>query len=204
VATADLLVAQPLLIEAGDIAGYERSRKMALARLAGTPFPGAAEQLAKTSLLLPADESIMKLMPSLETLIADSVKNYDPKKNDNSWILATWRTFALALLEYRQGHFAASMNWLEKCSAYPDQTPSCIASAHILRSMNQFQLGDAASAKDELKIGQKMVDNIFKNKLDLGDNKTGKLGGWIMARIFLREARNLSAAFTEAVDDALQ
>ncbi|MBW8863846.1 MAG: serine/threonine protein kinase, partial [Verrucomicrobia bacterium] len=114
VATGDLLVAQPLLIEAGDIPGYERTRKMVLARLAGTPFPSAAEQLLKTSLLLPADESIMKMMPPLERLIVDSMKGYDPKQNDNSWILATWRTFALALLEYRRGNFSASMDWLEK------------------------------------------------------------------------------------------
>jgi hypothetical protein len=122
------------------------------------------------------------------------MKDYDPKQNDNSWILATWRTFALALLEYRRGNFNASMDWLEKCSGYPDQTPSCVASAHILRSMNQFQLGNMAQAQAELAIGQKMVEDLFHNKLELGDNKTGKLGGWIMARIFLREARSLSEA----------
>lgn len=204
VATADLLVAQPLLIEAGDLAGYERSRKMTLARLSGTPFPGPAEQLTKTSLLLPADEPVMKLMPPLEKVIANSLNKYDPKRNDNSWILATWRTFALALLEYRRGNFTASLNWLEKCSAYPDQTPSCVASAHILRSMNQFQLGDVAQAKAELGVGQEMVETRFRNKLELGDNKTGKLGGWIMARIFLREARNLSMATMSAGGDSLQ
>ena len=204
VVTADLLVALPLLIEAGDIAGYEHTRKMALARLAGTTFPGAAEQLAKTCLLLPADESVMKLMPPLEKLIAGSLKNYNPKQNDNSWILATWRSFALALLEYRQGNYAASMNWLDKCSAYSDQTPSCIASVHILRSLNQFQLGDAASAETELKMGQEMVDGVFRKKLELGDNRTGKLGGWIMARIFLREAKNFSGAYSDLGVETLQ
>lgn len=204
VATADLLVAEPLLIEAGDVAGYERSRKMALARLADTSIPGAAEQLAKTSLLLPADEPVMRLMPPLEKVIVRSLQDYDPKKNDNSWILATWRTFALALLEYRRGNFSASMNWLEKCSAFPDQTPSCVASAHILRSMNQFQLDDVSHAKVELEAGQQMVKNRFRNKLELGDNKTGRLGGWIMARIFLREAQNLSNAYTNMDDEANQ
>jgi len=203
VATADLLVAQPLLIEAGDIAGYERTRKMALARLAGTPFAGPAEQLTKTSLLLPADESIMTLMPPLENRIVNSLKDYDPKKNDNSWILATWRTFALALLEYRRGNFTGSVKWLDKCSAYPDQTPSCVASVHILRSMNQFQLGDPVRAKTELGIGQEMVEKRFLNKLELGDNKTGKLGGWIMARIFLREAMSLSGASSSVGGDDL-
>ncbi len=204
VATADLLVAQPLLIEAGDIAGYERTRKMACARLARTPFPNAAEQLTKTSLLLPADESIMKLMPPLENLMAGSLLSYDPRKYDNSWLMAAWRAFALALLEYRQGNFTASFNWLDKCAAYPDQTPSCIASVHILRSMNQFQLGDLARAKVELEMGQEMVDRRFRDRLELGDNKTGKLGGWIMARIFLREAKNLSGSFSGLGIDALQ
>ncbi|HTA30201.1 MAG TPA: hypothetical protein VK731_06935, partial [Candidatus Cybelea sp.] len=204
VATADLLVAQLLFIEAGDIAAYERTRKMALARLMGTPFPAAAEQLAKTSLLLPADESVMKLMPPLQNVIIDSLKDYDPQKNDNSWILATWRTFALALLEYRRGNFTASMSWLEKCSAYPDQTPSCVASVHILRSMNQFQLDDVSHAKVELETGQEAVDSHFRGKLELGDNKTGRVGGWIMARIFLREAQNLSEASNGVGDDTIQ
>jgi serine/threonine protein kinase len=194
VATGDLLVAQPLLIEAGNIPAYERTRKMALNRLAGTPYPSAAEQLLKTSLLLPADNSIMAMMPPLEKLIGDSLKDYNLKENDNLWILATWRSFALALLEYRRGNFNASVDWLEKCSTYPDQTPSCVASAHILRSMNQFQLGDMTLAEAELATGQKMVEDHFRNKLELGDNKTGKLGGWIMARIFLREAKVLSDA----------
>jgi serine/threonine protein kinase len=203
-ATTDLLMAEPLLIEAGDITGYERTRKMALARLAGTTSLPAAEQLAKTSLLLPADGSILKMMPPLEKIIVNSLRDYDPRKNDNSWILATWRTFALALVEYRRGNFTASMNWLEKCSAFPDQTPSCIASADILRSMNQFQLGDAPEARIQLKIGQEMVDNRFHNKLELGDNQTGRLGGWIMARIFLREAQNLSTAYSGVEDDAAE
>jgi hypothetical protein len=200
VATTDLLFAEPLLIEAGDIAGYERTRKTAMERLAGTPYAGAAEQLLKTSLLLPADESIMKMMPRLELLVVDSMKHYDPKANDNSWILATWRCFALALLEYRRSNFTASMAWLDKCSAYPDQTPSCVASVHILRSMNLFQLGDMTRAETELATGQDMVDTHFLNKLEMGDNKTGRLGGWIMARIFLREARSLSGASSDVGD----
>jgi hypothetical protein len=197
-ATADLLMAQPLLIEAGDIAGYERTRQLALARFGGTTLPGSAEQLAKTSLLLPADESVLRWMPPLAQVIADSLKHYDPKKNDDSWILATWRTFALAVLEYRRGNFKASLNWLDQCSAYPDQTPSCVASAHILRSMNLFQLGDVTPAGNELSLGQKMVEDRFHNKLELGDNKIGRLGGWIMARIFLREAKTLSEASMSA------
>ena len=96
------------------------------------------------------------------------------------------------------------MSWLEKCSAYTDQTPSCVASVHILRSMNQFQLADVSHAKVELESGQEAVESHFRGKLELGDNKTGRLGGWIMARIFLREAQNLSAASNGVGDDTIQ
>ena len=204
VSTSDLLMAEPLLIEAGQVDAYERTRKMALARLAGTHFPPAAEQLTKTCLLLPGDDSVMKLMPPLEKVIIDSVKDYDPKSNENSYVLATWRTFALALLEYRRGNFSASLNWLEQCASYRDQTPSCVASAHILRSMNLFQLDDVAHAKAELEVGRQTVENRFRNKLEMGDNKTGRLGGWIMARIFLREAENLSNASIGLDGDSIQ
>ncbi len=191
-ATADLLSAQPLFIEAGDLEGYDRTRRMALARLGETPFPIAAEQLVKTSLLLPADGFIMVQMPALERVITNSLSHYELKQNEGSWILATWRTLSLALLDYRRGNFKISLKWLEQCSAYADQTPSCVATTHILRSMNQFQLGEVEHARAELAAGHDMVDGVFQKQLASGDNKTGKLMGWIMARILEHEADRLS------------
>ena len=189
-ATADLLMAAPLLIEAGDLKGYDRIRRMALARLATTSNPAAAEQLIKTSLLMPADESLMKLMPPLAQVTAASIEFFDPKVNGDSYI-AAWRAFALALLEYRRGHFLEAQDWLRKCSSFPDQSPSCVASVHLLRSMIGMQLGQVELAGAELKQGQEMVDARFRQKLDFGDNKTGKLQGWIMTPIFLSEAKKL-------------
>ena len=192
-ATADLLMAAPLLIEAGDLTGYDRIRRMALARLATTANPAAAEQLIKTSLLLPADDSLMKLMPSLAQVTAASIEFFDPKVNSGYYI-AAWRAFALALLEYRRGHFAEAQDWLRKCTGFPDQSPSCVASVHLLRSMIFTQLGQPGPAGDELKQGQEMVDARFRQKLDYGDNKTGKLPGWIMTPVFLSEAKKLHEA----------
>ena len=189
-ATADLLMAAPLLIEAGDLNGYDRIRRMALARLATTANPAAAEQLIKTSLLLPADDSLMKLMPSLAQVTAASIEFFDPKVNGESYI-AAWRAFALALLEYRRGHLVEAQDWLRKCTSFPDQSPSCVASVHLLRSMILTQLGQIEAAGDELKQGREMVDARFRQKLDYGDNKTGKLQGWIMTPIFLSEAKKL-------------
>jgi hypothetical protein len=195
-ATVDLLMAAPLLIKAGDIKGYDRIRHMAIARLASTSNPAAAEHLIKTSLLLPADDSIMKLMPPLARVTAESIQFFDPKINRDSYI-AAWRAFALALLAYRQGCFPETIDWLNRCSQFPDESPSCVASVHLLRSMACFQLGQIAHAGSELKQGREMVESHFRQKLEFGDNKTGKLQGWIMTPIFLREASKSSPAAPE-------
>jgi len=191
-ATRDLLMAAPLLIEAGDLVGYDRLRKMELKRLADTENLIAAEQLVKTSLLLPADPSVMKELDPLGKKLADSMASNDPNINDRAHF-ASWRAIALALVEYRQGNFANAIHWLEQCSTYTVQTPSCVATAHIFRSMAWFQLGKHQEADAELKIGKQMVDQLFQQKLEWGDNQSGQLPGWLTARIFLREAENTRA-----------
>jgi serine/threonine protein kinase len=193
-ATVDLLRAGPLLIEAGDVASYERIRRMELNRLDGTTNPNAAEQLIKVSLLLPADESLIKLIEPLARVTSDSLRNYEPKLNDG-YFLAAWRAFALALFEYRRGNFEGTLERLTQCSGYADQSPSCVASVHILRGMTYRQLGEVAPANSEIKAGRDMVENHFRGKIELGDNKTGRLEGWLMAPIFLHEADGLPAAF---------
>jgi len=186
-ATRDLLLAAPLLIEAGDFAGYDRIRRMELARLAGTSNLIAAEHLVKTSLLLPADPSIMNQLDPLAKMLADSLNSNDPKINDRSFY-AAWRSIALALWEYRRGKFAASVDWLDKCSSYPSQPQSCVATKHILLGMASLQLGRTDEAESELIAGRLMIEHYFSKELELGNNKIGQLQGWLMARIFLREA----------------
>ena len=132
-------------------------------------------------------------MPSLAQVTAASIEFFDPKVNGESYI-AAWRAFALALLEYRRGHLVEAQDWLRKCAGFPDQSPSCVASVHLLRSMILTQLGQIEAAGDELKQGREMVDARFRQKLDYGDNKTGKLQGWIMTPIFLSEAKKLYEA----------
>jgi hypothetical protein len=53
------------------------------------------------------------------------------------------------------------------------------------------RLGNVELADAELKQGQAMVDDYFSRKLELGNDQTGRVGGWIMNPIFLREAERL-------------
>jgi len=55
-----------------------------------------------------------------------------------------------------------------------------------------LQLRETEQADSELKQGRVMGEGRFHQKLELCDNKTGKIQGWIMAPIFLREAEKLA------------
>ena len=199
----DLLFAAPILIEANDIADYERIRRTALIRLGNTTNPNAAEQLIKTCLLLPPDDSILKQLEPMERVVADVLKSHDPAVNDRS-VLAAWRTFALALLEYRRGDFNAAVSELQECASYPGQSPACVASTHLLRSMALRQFGKVEQADLELEQGRTMVQDRFKKKLESGDDKTGKIEGWIATPILLHEAESLSNAAAWLQSDDLE
>jgi serine/threonine protein kinase len=199
--TVDLLLAAPLMIEAGDTSDYDRIRRAALARLGNTTSPAAAEQLIKTSLVIPADDTILKQLEPLAQVVADSLKTSAVGTNDNA-VLVAWRMFALSLLEYRRGNFTVALDKLEVCSSFAHQSPACIAGTHLLRSMalNQLRKSDAAEA--ELKLGRAMVEDRFQKKLESGDDKTGKIQGWIMTPILLHEAESVSAISWSPPDDA--
>ncbi len=194
-ATHDLLFAAPILIEAGDIADYERIRLAALARLNTTTSVGAAEQLIKTSLLLPADDAILKQLEPLEGVVKKALASRDPAVNDRSQ-LAAWRSFALSLLEYRRGDFNAAVTELGVCSSYPGQSPACVAGTHLLLSMALRQLGKAEQADEELAEGRAMVQNRFQEKLESGNDVTGRIEGWIVTPILLHEAESLANTST--------
>jgi hypothetical protein len=200
-ATSDLLVAAPILIEAGDITDYDRIRRAALDRLGNTTSPTAAEQLIKTSLMMPADESLLKQLDPLRKVVADSLQS---QTDNGNTLMDAWRAFALSMLDYRRGNFNATVNQLQTCSKYPAQSPACIASTHLLLSMAARQLGKIGEADTELAQGRMMVEDRFQKKLELGDDKTGKIQGWIEARVLLHEAEALTDVSSQLQPDSAE
>jgi hypothetical protein len=59
------------------------------------------------------------------------------------------------------------------------------------------RLGKDQEAAGELKLGRQMVEESFQKKPEWGNNQSGTLPGWLMARIFLREAENSHPMFLE-------
>jgi hypothetical protein len=186
--TDDLLQAGPILIERGDIKGYERFRQAAVARYLDTKDPVFAERTLKISLLRPADGQLMQSLEHLSEISADSMDypGQDP-------IMVGWRCVSLALMAYRQDYTPTAKDWCRRCLASPNYIPARVATAHIIQAMSSCRLGEMKVARAELARGRQLVDAEFAKGLEMGNGATGFWYDWLFARILLREADALFA-----------
>jgi hypothetical protein len=186
--TDDLLMAGPIQIEHGDMEGYERFRRAAVAHFASTTDPIFAERTLKISLLSPADA---KLMESLEPLSDVSAKSMVTAGKDP--LMEAWRCISLGLMAYRQGDLAMAKTWCQKCLSYPQNNPSRIATAHVIQAMACYKSGDVETARSELEQGRDMINAEFAKAKDLseGNGAIGFWFDWLFARILLRETETM-------------
>jgi len=185
--TDDLLMAGPILIERGDMRGYEQFRRAAIARYAGSTDAIFAERTLKISLLLPADPDLMRSLEAFSDVSAFSLQG---KMNPND-IMAAWRCISLGIMAYRQGYAPTAKSWCEKCLSYSGDNPPRIATAHIIEAMACHQLGETEQAVSELEEGRKPVEAEFSKDLEEGGGAQGFWYDWLYARILLREAEGL-------------
>ncbi|MEO7100629.1 MAG: serine/threonine-protein kinase [Luteolibacter sp.] len=179
----DLLPASASLYEAGDIAGYERLRKIAINRFRNTTNPVVAEQLLKTCLLLPPDASMLTaLEPSLKLAESNLL---------GSLPLVAWREFAVALTEYRQNDFAATTEWAGRCINSESKILAREASARLLRAMAWFRLGKIEDSRKELELACKIMGKRSTGRLEALDASNAFWFDWVNARILRREAEGL-------------
>jgi eukaryotic-like serine/threonine-protein kinase len=123
--------------------------------------------------------------------VANSLRNHDATQSEGG-LLVAWRALALAMLEYRRGNFSEALNDLDLCKNCQGQSPACVAGSHLLRSMALRQLGKVDSADEELEKGRSMVQGWLQKKLEIGDDKTGRIQGGIVTPILQHEAESLA------------
>jgi serine/threonine protein kinase len=185
--TDDLLMAGPILIERGDMKGYEQFRRAAIAHFARTNDPIFAERTLKISLLLPADEQVMNSLQPFSDVAANSLQGL-PDFNEN---MVAWRCISVALMAYRQGYTPTAKAWCQRCLSNPENNPARIATAHVIRAMAGHQLGEIADSRAELALGRQLIDAEFADGLTVGTGGAGWWYDWLFARILLREAEGL-------------
>jgi tetratricopeptide (TPR) repeat protein len=180
----------PVLLEAGDEAGYQRHRRNALERFANPEDPNTAEQVAKLSLLLPAEG------PEIEQ--AEKLADVAAAVDYADWNLAG-RQFTKGLAEYRLGYFAGAIEWTGKALATGarhdlpgwshERERNRNAAAYLVQAMAHQQLNQSVEAHAALATGMNIIKTQFPNA-DSGD-----LGReWpdcLVARVLSREAQTL-------------
>ena len=100
----------PLLAQMGDLEGYRRHCAQVLALFGGTDDPVVAERMAKDCLILPTAGIDLD---AAARLAGAAVTNGGGHAYSRSF------EFAKGLAEYRQGHFAAAVDWTQKALADP-------------------------------------------------------------------------------------
>ncbi len=169
-----------LRLHMGDRIGYRRACREMLARFGKTDAVYVLERTAKTCLLTPDAvtdfESVMKL--------ADfAVK----KIGSNPWI--RWIQLTKALAEYRAGHVAAAIEWLQRVS--PKANGDCLdATAFAALAMACQQQGQAEEARAALERGRAILAHKLP-KLDKGQQFGDDWHDWLRCQILLHEAEEI-------------
>jgi len=184
ITTLDDLRYGPLLIELGDLKGYEQFRKSVIAHYQNTTNPLPAERVIKLSLLAPADSQVLTALQPLAEIASNSLAigtNVDPS-------LAAWRSFSLALFAYRCGDYAGAKHWYTRSIALSVGNPSRAVNLQILQAMMYNRLGKKEIAAAELASARNTISTQFNHGLEVGAGGEGFWFDWVFARTLLDEA----------------
>jgi hypothetical protein len=188
----DYVRASAAWLETGDLAGYENFRRSMLARFASSREPITAERTIKCSLIIPADEAMMR---DLAPLAAASLRSSEGVNEDlatyDQATRLTWRMLSIALMEYRMGHYETSAMWSRRCIAYREKLPTRVALGRTLLGMALYQLHHTDEARAELEAARQIVDTKFQEVRTYGWDGDYHWFDWVIARIHLREATEL-------------
>jgi len=188
-ASLDYLRRGPVLVELGDVSGYNQFRREALARFAGITNPVAAERTVKISLLLPANQKTMDALAPLAELAAKAFASVGgDDTNAEAVFQAAWGSISVALMEYRRGNYLQASEWCHRCLDYPGDNPPRVATARVILAMSCHHLGQVEEAVSELAQGREIIQGKFNDGLDAGSAAHGFWFDWVFARILLREA----------------
>jgi hypothetical protein len=170
----------PVLVQIGDAQRYDQLRQRMLARFGETTNPVIAERVVTDCLILPWSG------PELERLgkIADAALS----AGSNHW---AWNSiqFAKGLAEYRSGHFAGAVDWLQAPLREQGRDLTRDVEAYMVLAMAHHRLGFAGYAHDALTTGLGIAARLPSSGNDLKD--WNAWNDWVIAQALMREATEL-------------
>jgi predicted negative regulator of RcsB-dependent stress response len=163
---------------------------MAVAHFAETTNAVPAERVVKVSLLTPAGADFLAALAPLAATASNSLANASALDGRQK-SLAAWRSFSLALMEYRRGNYAGVEQWHEQTIGYHSESGVRTVTFQVMLAMTHYQTGKADQAHAELAQARQQIEEQFKS-LQPGPGD-GYWFDWVFARILLREATELMA-----------
>jgi eukaryotic-like serine/threonine-protein kinase len=191
-ATLDNTRCAVALVKIDDTEGYNRLRDEAIAQFASTQDPVVAERTVKNSLLLPADGKTLAELGPLATLAEKSIPDANSTAESEPWGGAiAWRCVSLALMDYRQGHYAEAVSWGQRCLSYGNDNMARVATIHAILAMAYYQMGQTENAHAELVQSSEIIGSKLHNGLDAGNGGEGYWFDWEVGSILQLEASGL-------------
>jgi serine/threonine protein kinase len=174
-----------VLAQVGDVEAYRQHCDKALLRFSGTKEPTIAERMAKDCLILPNTGMDLDAAGALADTAVTLGRSHPYLHNFQ---------LAKGLAEYRQGHYASALDWMQKCFPAMDrQGPGGswgAVEAHTVAAMANFQLRQTDAANRELAKGIQIAEKKASpiNVSNLFKNNEMAWTDWIIAHALMREA----------------
>jgi len=175
--TLDYQACGALLMEVGDIAGYERFRETALARYATEKNPDVVTRILKTCLLAPMDQQKLDAIRPM----GEEAAQWEAVRPENSW-----SRIPVSLWHYRRGNYREAVTYATERN--PDQSSSATATLDFITSMALAREGKHDEAQHLLEAGRSIVRKTFAGRWYLGSGVAGYWYDWVFADVLLREA----------------
>ncbi|HTA28904.1 MAG TPA: tetratricopeptide repeat protein, partial [Candidatus Cybelea sp.] len=176
----------PLLVETGNLSGYEELCGKITARFRGATDPFRADQMAKDCLILPHSGADLKVAAQLADTAVTAGQGAAPFH---------FFECSKALAEYRQGYWDGAVDWARRAAA--DAFPYSQAEACAILAMAQYRL----KRFDEARAALAQCADIIKDKMP--QLEQGDLGrdwrDWIIAHTLLAEAKSLIESANNSV-----
>jgi hypothetical protein len=188
----------PLLVEMADLPGYGRHSRDALAHIGRPDSPSLAAQVAVLSWLRPVEGDELSAAVKLAERAASAA--YADRGLPG-------RQLAKGLADFRQNRFASAIEWMEKVQVAcvrkdppgwtHERERNRTAAAGVVQAIANHQLGRAAAAQTAQTRGAEIIATQFP-QLSSGDIGR-EWPDWLVARILLREAKELVDGMAAAV-----
>jgi hypothetical protein len=171
-----------VLAETGDLAAFERFRKLAIVSFAGTTNADAAGRILKTCLFLPAGDTVLQELKPLGNTVETWTAAQDLTAV-NEWLIVP-----ASLWKFRCGNTDAALTYCHSKLGAKGIAPACLAQLRLIVAMICQQRGETAEAQAQFCLARDAINAGFHPQLPHGNRSTGMWFDWIAARILLHEA----------------